>query len=104
MPGQKISSDEEIRISSPFSLNATSGDTEGEIDLNWEPVKGANTYLIQKSSDLQKPLKWVSEDIVAKSSYTVTKLKSKHTYWFRIAAVGRKGQGPWSNLVQKKAP
>jgi hypothetical protein len=104
MPVQKISITEEMKISYPGSLNATSGDTEGEIDLIWEPVKGADTYLIQKSSDPKNPLKWIHEDIVAKSSYTVTKLRSRHKYWFRVAAVGRKGQGPWSEPVQKKAP
>lgn len=104
MPGQKISTAEEIVISPPVSLNATSGDTEGEIDLNWEPVKGANTYLIQKSTDSGRPVKWTNEDIVAKSSYTVTKLRCRHQYWFRVAAIGRKGQGSWSEPVWKKAP
>lgn len=85
-------------------LTATSGDTEGEIDLTWEPAKGASTYLVQKCSESKNPVRWTNEDIVARSSYTVTKLKSGRKYWFRVAAVGRKGQGSWSNYVQKKAP
>ena len=95
-----------ININLPFpqSLTATSGDSDGEIDLAWEPVEGANTYVIQRCSEFKKPVRWINEDIVSKSSYTVTKLKSGHTYWFRVAAVGRKGQSPWSEPVLKKAP
>lgn len=91
-------------LASPLSLTATSGDANGEIDLTWEPVALANNYLIQKSTDLKKPLKWFYEDVVSKSSYTISKLRSGRKYWFRVAAVGSKGQSPWSNPVQKKAP
>ena len=95
---------QELPLLQPLSLTATSGDIEGEIDLAWEPVSGAHTYIIQKSSDVKEPVKWVFEDVVTRSSYTITKLKSKHIYWFRVAAVGASGQSNWSNSVQKKAP
>ncbi len=72
--------------------------------MTWEPVASANSYLIQKSNDLRKPLKWVNEDVVTKSSYTVSRLRSGHKYWFRVAAISRRGQSPWSNYVTKKAP
>jgi hypothetical protein len=91
-------------ISSPSSLSAASGDTAGEIDLAWEPVIEAHTYVVQKSKGSKHPLKWTNEDIVTKSNCTITKLKSRHKYWFRVAAVGRSGQGPWSEFVQEKAP
>ncbi len=100
---KRISGNDTKNIS-PIFLTATSGDTEGEIDLTWEPAKGASTYLVQKSSDSGNPVKWINEDIAAKSSYTVTKLKSGRKYWFRVAAVKPKGQSIWSNHVQKKAP
>ena len=88
----------------PLLLTATSGDAGGEIDLTWEPVAGANNYLIQKCINLKKPVKWSYEDVVTKSSYTVSKLRSGRKYWFRVAAVCSKGQGVWSHPVQKKAP
>ncbi len=104
---QKIKEDVpagENLISKPHFLYATSGDSEGEINLNWEPVKGANTYLLQKSAYSKGSFRWTTVDIVAKSSYTVSKLKSRHIYWFRVAAVSSKGQSRWSDLVQKKVP
>jgi hypothetical protein len=103
-PRKNISSAGEVLMPCPLSLTATSGDSEGEIDLVWEPVEKAHTYVVQKCKDSKGPAKWVNEDIVSKSSYTVSNLKSSRKYRFRVAAVGRIGQGPWSELVQKKAP
>ncbi len=103
-PRKKIPSTGEDLMSFPLSLTATSGDTEGEIDLVWEPVEKAHTYVVQKCKDSKGPVKWMNEDIVTKSSYTVSKLKSSRKYWFRVAAVGCNGQGPWSEPVQKKVP
>lgn len=100
----EISSPVKALIPCPSFLTATSGDTAGEIDLVWEPVEKAYTYVVQKCKDSKGPVKWKNEDIVTKSSYTVSKLKSSQKYRFRVAAVGSKGQGPWSTPVQKKAP
>lgn len=94
----------EISVTCPRSLSATSGDVKGEIDLAWEPVAGAYTYVIQKCKDSKVNLKWINEDIVAKSSYTVSNLRSGLVYRFRVAAVGTQGQGKWSKSVQKKVP
>ncbi len=88
----------------PLTVLATAGDLKGEIDLFWEPVRGANTYVIQKSSARKENIKWNQVDIVDKSSYTITGLKSGNKYWFRVAPVSTKGQGLWSTPVQKKAP
>jgi hypothetical protein len=87
-----------------LSLAAASGELDGEINLLWEPVRGARTYVIQFSRDSANPSRWVQEDIVSKSRCTVSKLRSGKKYWFRVAAIGPKGQGPWSEPVQKKAP
>jgi hypothetical protein len=100
----KKSVSEKVLEAASISLTATGGDTAGEIDLAWEPVAGAYSYLIQKSSGHARPSKWILVDIVAKSSCTISRLKSRHYYWFRVAGVKAKGQGPWSKSVQKKAP
>lgn len=101
-PGQVIK--KKSAIPSPLFLTATSGDSEGEIDLVWEPVTEADIYIIQKSSGSLKPTNWRDEDIITKSSYTVSNLKTGHKYWFRVAAVGSETRGHWSSPVWKKAP
>lgn len=83
---------------------AASGDIEGEIELAWEPVKGAITYVIQKRFEKGRNAEWEQVDIVHRSSCTISKLKSGKEYKFRVAAVKAKGQGPWSGPVNKKAP
>jgi len=88
----------------PFGLTATAGDMEGEVDLVWEPVEGSNSYVVQISRSKNKPANWIQEDVITKSSYTVSRLKSGSMYWFRIAAVSPAGQGIWSEPVNKKAP
>ena len=88
----------------PLLLTATSGDLNGEIDLSWEPVRNVNTYVVQKSLSAGKPLKWKYEDVITKSSYTVSNLRSKHSYWFRVAAITSEGRTIWSTPVKKKAP
>ncbi len=92
------------KLAPPITLSAVSGDIEGEIILLWEPVAGAKTYMIQKSKGTKIPVRWKQEDVVAKSFYTASKLKSNVKYWFKVAAVGSGGQGFWSEAIQKKAP
>jgi hypothetical protein len=91
-------------VSAPVGLTATSGDLEGEIDLAWEPVHGANAYVIQVKKSVRRQVSWLQEDVVTRSSHTMSRLKSGHEYWFRIAAAGPKGQSRWSEPVRKKAP
>jgi len=91
-----------VVISQPIPAVPVTGDSCREINLKWEPVRGARTYVIQKGTNSNKPAKWMNEDVVTRSSYTVTKLKSGRVYWFRVAAVGSWGQGPWSKPVKKK--
>lgn len=86
----------------PISIYATTGDLNGEIDLVWEPVKGASNYIIQYSPGTQKQSSWRYLDVVTKSSHTLTNLKHGKNYKFRVAAVSSKGQGTWSKPVIKK--
>lgn len=93
-----------VYVDIPKILSATSSDMQGEIDLVWEPVKGAKSYVIQRRTMLKKRNHWKQEDIVTRPNCTVSKLKSGLEYGFRIAAVGSKGQSQWSRVVHKKAP
>src|SRR5512143_2791940 len=85
------------KMESPLlKIAAASGEMNGEINLLWEPVSGARTYIIQKSPDSKNPSRWMQEDIISKSHCTVSRLRSGRKYWFRVAPVNSIGQGPWS--------
>jgi hypothetical protein len=85
----------------PESLSAAAGDTDGEINLLWEPVKGAKYYVIQSANGSRD---WKEIDIINKTIYTASQLRSGKQYRFRVAAVSSEGQGPWSEPAGKKAP
>ncbi len=84
------------------SLYATTGDQDGEINLQWDAVNFAYSYVIQLSYAETKKNTWKHIDIVNDSGYIVKGLKPERTYAFRIAVVGKNGQGAWSEPVTKK--
>lgn len=88
----------------PPSLSATAGDHDGEIDLSWEPVPKAKSYVIEKSADPPTATSWQHAGVATKSSTTIEGLTPGTRYWFRVAAVGTAGQSGWSDPASKMAP
>lgn len=86
--------------SQPESLAATIGELDGEIDLQWDSVKGASSYVVELLKG--KRGNWEQVDIVSVSRYTVNSLRNKIVYSFRIAALNGRRQGPWSKIITKK--
>jgi hypothetical protein len=97
-----VSSTAKPDVSSAVKL--TTGDADGEIDMGWEPVDGAKSYLIETSPDPVTATSWSPAQATTKSKTTIGGLISGTRYWFRVAAVGVNGQGGWSNPVSKIAP
>lgn len=88
----------------PTGLHATAGDHEGELDLNWDRVQGAKSYVLERSPDPSTATSWAQEAIVTRSSATVNGLTSGTHYWFRVAAVTSGGQSGWSDPALRMAP
>lgn len=91
-------------LPAPQNLSATAGDQDGEIDLDWDNIRGAKSYVMEKSVDPITATSWQPAGIVTKSKGTVSGLISGTKYWFRVAAIGTDGQGPWSDPATKIAP
>lgn len=83
------------------SMSAANGDIKGEIDLNWDGIEIADSYVIEFTNGGPKN-QWILVDITNESKYTIKGLKPKKTYSFRVAAVNSKKQGPWSETVKKR--
>ncbi|HEV7406597.1 MAG TPA: fibronectin type III domain-containing protein [Chthoniobacteraceae bacterium] len=90
-------------VTAPANVRATMGDMAGEVDLMWEPQKGASTYLIFYKEHLATG-DWIQATATQKSKATVEGLTSGKTYAFRIQPVGKDGPGPLSDEVVKMAP
>lgn len=82
-------------------LHAVQSDNSGEVNLIWQPVRLAGSYIVQVSSSMKNERYWKHADIVSHSKYTVTGLKSGRKYNFRIAAITPDGQQCWSEPVSQ---
>lgn len=88
----------------PEALSATVGDHDGEMDLSWDPVPKAKSYIIQVSVDPPTETSWQQAGVSTKSGFTVTGLTPGTRYQFRVAAVSTGGQSGWSDPAIKIAP
>jgi hypothetical protein len=88
----------------PQALTPTAGDHDGEIDLSWDTVSGAKSYVIDKSGDPVTPTSWSHAGVSTQSNFTAAGLISGGRYWFRVAAVNNNGQSGWSDPATKIAP
>jgi len=88
----------------PAALSATAGNHEGEIDLAWDTVNGARSYVIEKSGDPPTVTSWGNSGVSTKSRATLNGLTPGTRYWFRVAAVGTGGQSGWSDPATRIAP
>lgn len=86
-----------------IELSASNGDEIGEIDLVWDPVREAEGYEVELSTDLAGEGPWTQCAVASKSSVSVKELTPRIRYWFRVRAIGDEGQGEWSDAVTKFA-
>jgi len=88
----------------PQALTPTAGDHDGEIDLSWDTIPGAKSYVIDQSIDPVTPTTWAHSGVSTRSAYTAKSLASGTRYWFRVAGVNSNGQSGWSDPATKIAP
>jgi hypothetical protein len=88
----------------PANLAATAGDRDGEIDLTWEAIVGAKSYVVERSPDPITETSWTHAGVFTKSKATIAGLASGTRFWFRVAAVNANGQSGWSDPAVKIAP
>jgi len=90
-------------LPAPENLRAEMGDQQGEIDLVWNSVYGASSFVIEfKEDGTAQP--WMQISTQQQTKHTATGLVSGKTYAFRVRALGPNGLGPWSDVAVKMAP
>jgi hypothetical protein len=88
-------------LPAPQNLAASGGDQPGEVDCQWEPVRGRSTYLAEWAASVAGP--WTQGYAGSKSKCTFTGLAAGALLYFRVRAVGANGPGPWSDIAEKRA-
>jgi hypothetical protein len=85
----------------PSVVKATRGDAEGEIDVTTPSIRGARVYICETSSNATGPFTRQHEG--TRSTFTIAGAPAGAICHLRVAALGPKGLGPWSNVVSCRA-
>lgn len=91
-------------LPAPGNVSASEGDHDGEIDIHWNRVRGAKSYVVQYTTTPTTAASWVNGPIATKTKATVTGLNSATKYYLRVAGIGAAGQGAFSELASQVAP
>jgi hypothetical protein len=88
------------------NLSITAGDSEGRLDLQWDPVHGVKNYEIQCSTDPNVPANWKLVDTSGASHLSIEGLTSGAKLWYRVRAKApkRANDGAWSDPATKVVP
>jgi len=87
-------------LDKPTDLRAAITDHTGRVDLNWTALNDALTYQVQfAASEPSDEKSWSLVTVSSRASAKVTGLPSGQVAYFRVAGIGTKGMGPWSQVV-----
>jgi hypothetical protein len=88
-------------LPAPANLQSFTGELEGTVGLQWDPVYGRTNYHAEYSTTANGP--WTQFYTSRASQATCVGLTPGAEYFFRVNAQGRAGQGPWSDITKKRA-
>ena len=64
--------------------------------MSWKRDRHASAYRVQRSPERITDTSWEEMGTVTEASYIGNGVIPGQQYWYRVAAVNRLGQGPWS--------
>ena len=91
-------------LPAPKKVLALEGANDGEINGTWEAVKGAKSYIVELSTDINDVSNWEHKVTVTKAKCTIVGLTSGVRVWIRVAAINGAGQGAYSDPATKTVP
>jgi hypothetical protein len=80
-----------------MNLRLTHGDQEGWVDVAWNRIKSARSYMVELSADPLGPNTWQPNQIAPRSTCTIKGLTLGAKVWVRVRAVGGESPGLWSD-------
>ena len=85
----------------PGPLTVKLNGSPGVTKLSWPTMPDAKSYLVQQSPDPVTDTSWAQVDTPTKASCEIAGAEPGTVYWFRVAAVGSSGTGPWSGAASR---
>lgn len=84
-------------MTKPGNVAASTGDNDGELDVQWNCDEGATAYEVQSSPDPITANSWVHAGTTGLSKITISGLPSMAKRWARVRCIRGGEQGPWSD-------
>lgn len=87
-------------ISRPVDFKAQRGAHTGEVELSWRLVRNAATYVVEMTTgDPQLPeTTWATAAITTKVKIKFSDLNVGQFYYYRVKAIGRNSESPFSDI------
>lgn len=84
--------------SAPDPFLAAAGTKTGEAEMRLGKIAGARGFIVERNANPNDPAGWVHvvSTATSKRKIKLTGLPSGR-WWFRVAALGTAGQGPWTD-------
>ena len=83
-------------LPAPTRVVANTNEKPGYTELDWEPVSGAKSYVVQISADPIAAGSWAFSATCTAARIEVNGADAGKRHWYRVSAVNSRGQGPWS--------
>lgn len=91
-------------IDPPNNLVLKEGNGAGKIDVSVDVLKGAKSYIIELSENINDTTAWKQIKTSTKSANRLENLVSGMRIWVRVSAVGVAGQSSWSDVATRIVP
>lgn len=79
-----------------MDVRVTFNGMPGYSKVGWKREANADAYVVQRSPDPITEAGWANQGTVTEAKFEGNGVVPGQKYWYRVAAVNRLGQGPWS--------
>ena len=88
-------------LPAPQNLKVTMSEISGRLDVRWQRIKGAKSYIVECRTHGATPGAWQQAKLCTAAKCSITGLTAGQEYAFRVRALGAAGEGPWSDEAVK---
>jgi len=83
-------------LAAPVNVRAETNGEPGHTIVSCDPLEGAKSYLVQKTTDPDAAEGWETVATPTKATCDTNGVTPGTRAWFRMAGVNARGRGPWS--------